>query len=259
MSGCIKDESNSNNTNFINVENQPPISIIKAPDTAFFNEIIELDASDSFDSDGEIIAYKWNFLDGSSKEGEKIEHIFYFSDNYGDEFPIIYPISLFLIDDSGSTVITTHQIRLFPKDFIFFLNSGQISYEKPDKSDDKIKASVDGTELIYSLNEDITIFEGNCNLSLFISKQIFTYINKIQASLLNSNDEVVLSLEKNFGFFEIWNNKEIILSSDIDEEITFKTLKVEIFGLSLTKNIKIQYGSKMASKLSFSFSNDLYY
>jgi len=56
--------------------NRPPVAVagsdleINAGDTVFF------DGSDSFDEDGDVLEYSWDFGDGSEGEGIKIEHTY---------------------------------------------------------------------------------------------------------------------------------------------------------------------------------------
>jgi len=57
FSGCLKEnETVKENSNM--PENSSPIGLIKAPEHAYFGDAIELDASESYDSDGEIVSYE---------------------------------------------------------------------------------------------------------------------------------------------------------------------------------------------------------
>ena len=52
-----------------------------------------LDASNSFDKDGYIVSYTWDFSDGESSYGVKITHIY---TNTG-----VYTVKLAVVDDEG--------------------------------------------------------------------------------------------------------------------------------------------------------------
>ena len=53
-------------------------AVIIAPEKAYFDEEIEFDASYSYDDNGKIVSYIWHFMDGTTVEGEKVEHTFEF-------------------------------------------------------------------------------------------------------------------------------------------------------------------------------------
>lgn len=77
----------------------------KPPSAAFVylvsGENITFDASDSFDPDGTIAKYKWDFGDGSSGEGVKVTHE-YLSGKYHS--------SLTVIDDDGGVAIIQQEV-----------------------------------------------------------------------------------------------------------------------------------------------------
>jgi PKD repeat protein len=86
----------------------PPVAVLEADPTEGFAPLqVRLDASQSFDSDGLISKYIWNFGDGSpEKDGAPIEsHIF--------QNPGTYQVSLKVIDDTGleSNQTTTIQVN----------------------------------------------------------------------------------------------------------------------------------------------------
>jgi PKD repeat protein len=59
------------------------------------NEEITFDASDSIDSDGNIVSYEWTFGDGASSSGETVTHSYDTEDSY--------PVQLEVEDDDGAT------------------------------------------------------------------------------------------------------------------------------------------------------------
>jgi len=78
------------------VKNRSPIAILNESKT-FINkkEKTSFNASSSFDPDGEIISYKWNFEDGNTKMGKTVSHSFAKSG--------FYTIKLTVIDNDGAT------------------------------------------------------------------------------------------------------------------------------------------------------------
>ncbi len=73
----------------------PPIANIEAVDSAEINENIVFDGSGSYDPDGDIVSYEWDFGDESSGNGVNVEHV------YTDEG--VYTIRLTVTDDDGKT------------------------------------------------------------------------------------------------------------------------------------------------------------
>lgn len=63
---------------------------------------VRLDASESYDPNGEILSYEWDFGDGKTGYGETKEHIY---QRAGD-----YTITLTVTDNDGNTAQTTQQV-----------------------------------------------------------------------------------------------------------------------------------------------------
>jgi chitodextrinase len=79
----VTDDKNATGTAEIKVtvtevENKPPVAVIAgdAEITAQTEEAIEFDGSGSTDEDGTIESYNWDFGDGESAEGEKVNHAY---------------------------------------------------------------------------------------------------------------------------------------------------------------------------------------
>lgn len=93
----------SSSTNIINI---PPIADTSAgePYIGFINENIELNASSSYDPDGYIVEFIWEFNDGTVKEGEIITHSF---DEKGD-----YGVILTVKDNRGAINSTKTKVSV---------------------------------------------------------------------------------------------------------------------------------------------------
>jgi hypothetical protein len=257
FSGCLKDENPEENIPS-STSNQPPVAMIIAPQKAYFGEKIVLDASSSYDPDGDIRSYNWDFRDGNNAEGKKVEHIFEFEYDFNVEYPIIYPITLYLIDNDGSAVVTSHQIMIYPQKYMFYLDAKQLVNSKPSSNSEKIKATLNSgiqNQLIYKLSSLIEISECSWNVTIFLGKPWMTSVNRVTITLYDKDDQEVSFAEEDFSLFDIWKNKKVILESEINQKIEFKSLKLEIYGLSISENIEIFYGAEKASSICFDFTS----
>ena len=84
-------------THEVTIENRPPVvEQERAPEVPLVDESVTFDAGDSFDRDGEIVAYEWD-LDGdgaTDATGETIDHAF---ENGGEQ-----DVTLTVTDDDGA-------------------------------------------------------------------------------------------------------------------------------------------------------------
>jgi len=147
FSGCIENNEKSKEKQGISYNSIPIAIIYTSKDTYYFGETIEFDASESYDSDGELLSYTWDFGDEEIAQGQKVKHIYDFENEYDFEndfdvtFPIIYTAILYVTDNSNSVKVTDHQIMLFPKEYKFYFNSGQLTTEKPSEKQDRLTKS----------------------------------------------------------------------------------------------------------------------
>jgi PKD repeat protein len=56
--------------------NLPPVAVISAPSSAYEGELVTFDGSGSYDPDGTVVDYMWDFGDGVTGEDEIASHIF---------------------------------------------------------------------------------------------------------------------------------------------------------------------------------------
>lgn len=83
-----------------------PVAGITAPSFSAVGHVVDLDASSSYDPDGQVVAYEWNFGDGAPDEFEK-EAIHLFQE------PGAYVVTLNVTDNDGITASATHQIVIY--------------------------------------------------------------------------------------------------------------------------------------------------
>jgi len=83
-------------------ENSPPeAKFTMSPTTGVKDQSVYFDASESKDTDGEIVKYEWNFGDGSPlRYGEQVSHIFTWSYSATQ---VVFTITLTVTDDKGAT------------------------------------------------------------------------------------------------------------------------------------------------------------
>jgi len=85
--------------------NQAPTAVASAtPDTPRNGEVVTFDGSDSFDPDGEIASWAWDFGDGTTGEGEVTTHAY--------DRPGRYTVTLTVTDDEGATDSTTLVVQV---------------------------------------------------------------------------------------------------------------------------------------------------
>lgn len=84
--------------------NVAPVAIIQSPNAAQRNRDVTFDASNSYDEDGSIVSYEWNFGDGTTGSGVTASHAYTRSGNY--------TVELTVTDDQGATNTKTFVIRI---------------------------------------------------------------------------------------------------------------------------------------------------
>ena len=247
FSGCLNKSESIENSDLTN--NVPPMAKITAPYEAYFGENIEFDASNSYDVDGKITSYTWDFGDGENIKGSKITHSYKFENNFLIEYPLIYPVTLFIKDNKGTLIATTHQIKIYPKEYRFYLNFNGLTAEKPSFSKDKINF------FIYRLENPIIINKCTWSTTLYLEKPLFVLIKKLTLTLYTSDGKVITNLDEKLGIGIFWKEKIVKLNREIKEEVEFESLKIEIHSFFLAPKINIIYGGEKASNICFDFSN----
>lgn len=81
---------------------QPPVAVIEGPVTGIVGDVIRFDGRDSSDSDGRIVSHTWDFGDGASGEGRRVEHSY--------AAPGSYQVVLTVTDNDGLTAQATQAV-----------------------------------------------------------------------------------------------------------------------------------------------------
>lgn len=108
----VFDNFNSSSTMTKNIKvqkNEAPIAAFEySPTNPSFGDTITFDASSSYDNDGEIVSYEWNFGDGSFGEGKVVKHTY----QYSGESSKTYTVILTVKDNSGNEDTTDKRITV---------------------------------------------------------------------------------------------------------------------------------------------------
>ncbi len=261
LSGCItKKENESIKSDTKNLPNP----VIRAPEKTFFNKNITLDATDSFDPDGEIVSYTWNMGNNDMLTGEIINYSYQFDKNFNLEMPIIYTIVLTVTDNENNLCSTSYQISLYPKEYVFYLSSNnKIVFEKEEtvqthKIPLKYGILSDSHTVKYSFPVEINIPESDWSLRFNLDKKIFGFLKEIIVKFYDENDAEYeeLRTSKNYNLLSfIGNNDVITIDGTITEEINLKYVTVTFQGFGSKNSFNIVYFDKPYSSLVFDFRN----
>ncbi|PAD76617.1 S8 family serine peptidase [Paenibacillus campinasensis] len=82
--------------------NLEPVALINAPSTARRNQNINFDARSSYDQDGRIVSYHWNFGDGSTAAKAQVKHKYKSAGTY--------TVRLTVTDDKGAQSSAVHTV-----------------------------------------------------------------------------------------------------------------------------------------------------
>jgi PKD repeat protein len=86
------------------VTNQPPSAVISGPASGLVGETLDFDGSGSYDEDGGIVSYAWDFGDGSTGSGVNVSHSYNVAGSY--------QVALTVTDDGGLSDSATHTVQI---------------------------------------------------------------------------------------------------------------------------------------------------
>jgi parallel beta-helix repeat protein len=91
-------------------ENQPPIAEAGLDMSVFSGDLVQFNGSNSYDSDGTIVSYQWDFGDGTAAEGKIVSHLFRGAQNE----PKTYTVTLTAEDNYGAIATDTASVIVKP-------------------------------------------------------------------------------------------------------------------------------------------------
>jgi len=98
--------------NYFAAENKPPIAdFTYTPEYPIVDQTIEFDASSSYDPDGTIVSYDWDFGDGAKASGDVVTHAYSSAGNY--------TVILTVTDNEGAKNSTSKMISVITKEVIY--------------------------------------------------------------------------------------------------------------------------------------------
>jgi len=105
LSVTDEDGMTSSESVAIIVENRPPVpSCLLSNDAPVVGEHVQFDASGSFDPDGNLIDFTWEFGDGETARGARVSHVY--------TEPAVRSLRLTIEDDTGGTASTVHTVTV---------------------------------------------------------------------------------------------------------------------------------------------------
>jgi len=156
--------------------NDLPIAIFtESAETVYTDEVIYFNASDSYDPDGTIIDYLWDFGDGTNATGAIVSH------SYADNS--LYTVTLIVIDDKGAigtatstkTVFNRYPVAVFTESTESAFTGETIYFNASDSYDlDGIIVSYfwdfgDGTNATGIIVEHAYADDGNYTVTLTVT------------------------------------------------------------------------------------------
>jgi len=257
LAGCINWD-NSQNDKKNQSHNSLPVPVIDAPEKAFFGDPIEFSATGSYDPDGTIESYFWSFGDNKTADAQTVTHTYIFDNNFDIEYPLIYSVILNVRDNDGAYETALHLIMLYPKEYRFYLNRGKLLVEKPSANKDIVRASFGKItapqELSYEFDNPVIIRECKWNATVYIQKPRFSIVRSISLFLCDQNGSRISHKDVSFGLFNFWKEKTVLFNGEINKPEKFKSIKLVVYGFTLSKKINILYGADTASSICFDFT-----
>jgi len=256
LSGCLGGPKHNNEEYKNIIKNEKPVAAIDAPEQAYIGDEITFDASKSYDPDGTIVSYYWDFGDGSTAQGEVVKHTYSPKEMIAPEYPLFVPVTLTVEDDKGAFDWLTFSISLMPKKYVFYLSEGSLSMDKPSEDSTAVKANLGlirpKVEIIYRLDNPIGIPTSTWNVTIYMEKTRFSMLSGISVIALGENDTEIASLNSvgsllgNIGKTSV----TYTLSGTFSENILYG-VKIVVKGFSVRSSIRIIYGGEKASSIYF--------
>ncbi|MCW4016794.1 MAG: PKD domain-containing protein [Candidatus Bathyarchaeota archaeon] len=189
--------------------NQEPVaSFTQSAETTYTDEEIHFDGTGSYDSDGSIVSYAWDFGDGNTATGATVEHTY--EDNG------VYTVTLTVTDDDGATdsaaatntVLNKAPIAAFTENVTEIIQNEAIRFDASNSYD------LDGTIVTYSWD----FGDGNIATGMAVDH---TYIE-------DGNYTVTLTVTDNDG-----DSSSAVVEKTVEPEIAVSLAVLSVIGLGV--------------------------
>ncbi|MBC7081090.1 MAG: PKD domain-containing protein [Thermoplasmatales archaeon] len=222
----------------IEKSNTAPVGKINFYGENKVGEVIKFDGSASYDEDGYIVSYKWNFGDGSTANGEIVEHAY--------DKPGYYTVSLIVKDNKGSEGFDVAKIEIVGKG-LPTVSSDDPSQEDTSGGFVKIYGGAYYAQSFIPNPEKQKMNE----LYIYVGKKTFEYSDSNGETDSSENNNMVSSSDSNPG----------VLMNSLRNlgRISFKDIIVSFISKILGKSTDQKgYESKKGNSNPYQKLSDLY-
>jgi len=183
--------------------NKKPVAIANFENAAWESKEVEFDASESYDSDGEIVRYLWDFGDGAASEEMITTHTY--------TAPGVYEVWLYVYDDEGAFATDGGNIRVVDYDLGVWITT------KYNGVSDEVKLDIGVDEFIGMLYQGHS--QRNYKLTLEEEDDTVVYIKFAKTTLQDFDGNDVSAV---FSTFQVEIDQSTDLSVDHEINLEFR-------------------------------------
>lgn len=219
------------------VDKVEPVAKITAKSYGFVNKTVFFSGSESYDSDGEIISYSWNFGDGSTGSGIKVNTSF---DQVGN-----YTVSLLVTDNEGYTDIDELNIKIMnDKDDDGWGDSEEEEYDTDPDNESDYPLDFDGDRIPDDIDKD----DDNDGLSDALENS-FNLNPKDDSDVLDISSLVSYGylIDKNSdGIYDLFLDS----SSEKTSNLSFQSEGIYLIDSNFDGNYDLKYNNDKISSIN---------
>jgi len=170
-------------------ENSPPVADAGPDQIVLVNETVTLDGSSSFDPDGTIVSYTWDFGDETQESGAIVSHL------YAEEGT--YVATLTVVDDNGATGTDTANITVqIPVQATEGLITAVESLELPQGVENSLVKKLEGTiEALERGNDEAAIGKLNAFINHVEARRGKDLTEEEADLLIETAERILASIE----------------------------------------------------------------
>jgi PKD repeat protein len=222
----------------------PPVADVNVSGNVSASQIIVFNASGSYDIDGVIVSYQWDFGDGTTGSGVSPEHVY--------EDPGEYTVNLVITDNNGNTYSKTMTVNI-------------ASETKEEQSEEQqevllLHFGIIFVGLIVFIIGVLAVFFMDTIKSFFSEYLIHRFLHRVISRNEYKAGEVESNIEKTRISANVYQGA-VISQSKLANETDFKSpsvIRMSNYYDEIPKNhIENDYGNKLGSEES-TFSDNSY-